>query len=125
MVFIEVATPRVLKIKHAEHVVLVDERDAELGASLGIDLDVAMIFADIRHENGAPLGDCRSDQAASARDIVFDLDVLLEPHRKTVNQLFLFLVEQKDGEHLVIDQLDHQVSNALEQLVQNQDRSEL
>ncbi len=63
VVFVEVIAAGVLDVEHADHLVFVDQRNAKLGAGLGIGLDVARIFADIGHQHGLPVLRGIADQA--------------------------------------------------------------
>ena len=51
MVVVEVVDAGVLEVEDADDLALVDERDSELGACLGVDDDVARILADIGGED--------------------------------------------------------------------------
>ena len=55
VLFIEEAGAGVFEIEHADDAALVEERDDELGASLGIHRQVARIFVDVGNIDGTPL----------------------------------------------------------------------
>ena len=50
------------------------------------------------------------------------MNVLVEAQREAMLEFLAGGIEQKNAEHLVIDQSPHQLSNTAEQLVQIQDR---
>ena len=56
---------------------------------------------------------------------MLELHAFFEPQRKPVDQLLPGFVQQQDGEHLVVNDLQQLVANPLQQLVEIQDRSKL
>ena len=56
---------------------------------------------------------------------MLELHALLEAQREAVLQHAAAGIEQQDGEHLVVDDAGQQVGNALQQLIDIQDRGEL
>jgi len=52
VILVVVVDAGVFEVENADDLALVDERDGELGADLGVSFDIAGIFADIWGENG-------------------------------------------------------------------------
>ena len=121
MVFGEVIAPRVLEVQHPDDRPFVDQRNAQLRLGLRVRHDVARVLADIRNQDGL-LQLCRcSHEAAADRNVVLQMYVLFEAHGETVHQFPSAIVEQKDAEHLVIDQPGQRFGDALQQFVYVQD----
>src|SRR5215472_1217426 len=121
MIFREITSARVLQVQNADHLILVNQRHAQLRARLGIGFDVAGIAGDIgRQHRLFALRRC-ANQAATDRYVMLELNALLEAYGKPVHQLLLAFVEQQDREHLVIDYLGQQIADALQQLVNIED----
>ena len=55
---------------------------------------------------------------------MLQMNVLIEAQGEPVLQLLTGLVEQKDAEHLVVDQATHELGDPSEQFVQVQNRSQ-
>src|SRR5258708_4457997 len=121
----EVSAACMLQVQHTDHFILVDERDHQLRPGLRIQVDVTRIFAYIRDHDRLTLLRGGSHQAASDRDVVLEMYPLFEAQRKPVDQLCPGLVEQKNGEPLLVDDLEQQVANTLQQLVNIQNRGKL
>ena len=105
MIFSEISAARVLQIEHADDLVLIDERHAKFRACLRIGFDVARVAIHIRCEHGLFALRGRTHQATANGNIMLELDALLEANRKTVYQLLFAGIQQQDGEHVVIDDL--------------------
>ena len=103
---------RVLQIQHANDFVLVDKRHGEFGTRLRIGLDVARIFRDVGYQHRLLALRRVADQAAAQRDLMLEMNVLLEAQRESVLQFLARRIEQKDAEHLVIDQAAQQFGDS-------------
>ena len=103
----------VLEIEHADNFVFVDQRNGQLGACFGVGLDVARILVDIRNQHCLLVLRRCADDAASERNLVFEVNVLIEAQRETVLKLLARRIEQQNAEHLVVDQAAHQFRDAL------------
>src|SRR5271165_411926 len=121
----EVVTARMLDVENADHLVFIDQRNAQLRAGFRVRHDVAGIFTDIGDEYSLPMLSGVAHQPNAQRDLVLELYVLLEAQGEAVLQEAPGLVEQKDGKHLVIDDAGHQVGNALQQLINVEDGCQL
>ena len=121
VVFVEVVGAGVLHVEHADHLALVDQRHGHLRPRFGIDHVVAGVLAHIGHMDQPPLCHRHADQAAVERNLVGGIEALAEAHGVLVLQHLLVLVEQPDGEHLVVDDPAQELADALEQRVEVED----
>ena len=87
VVFVEKAASRVLQIEHADDLVFVNERYDQFGMGLGVERNVARIFTHIRYQHGLLLLRSIADNTSAERNVVFQLDILVEAHRKAMLQL--------------------------------------
>ena len=113
-----------LQVEDSDYFFLVDQGNRQLRARLRIHRDVALALGNVGHQDrllhlcGIP------DHAAAQRDVVLQMQSLLEALREPVLQLFSRLIQQKNAEHLVVDQPVEQLGDALEQFVEVQNRRE-
>ena len=113
MVVGEIPAARVLQVENADGFILVDQRHRHLGASFGVEFDVARVFADIgNHHRGLMLHGV-ADQPASDRHNILDLHILPETHRETMLELGFGGIEQQDTEHLVVNDAREQLGDTL------------
>src|ERR1700756_2415951 len=125
MVFREKSPPRMLQVKHADDLVLVNERHRELRLGLRIRHHIARIFTHVRHQHRHLLGRRRSHQALPERNVVLEMNTFLEPQRETMREFLPAFVEQQDAEHLVIDDPVQQFRDPLQKLIKIQNRRQL
>src|SRR6266404_8598780 len=121
VIFGEVSAARVFEIEHADYFFLVDERHREFLSRLGIQQDVARIFADVRNQHRFFAFRRISYQPATDRDVVLEMKTFLKSQRETVAQFLAVGINQQHTEHLVIDDPAEQFSHSLQQFVQVQD----
>jgi hypothetical protein len=105
MFFGEVSGFARLQIDHANHAILHDQRNGKLGAYVRNGLDIAVFLGDVLDQHGLPeLRGAPGDPLA-----YFDSDPVGIfsgiARLETEAQLLSLLVEQKDGENFVIDDL--------------------
>ena len=125
MLFVEEAGACVLQIEHADDAALVKERHDQLRARLGIHGEVARIFAHVGHIDGPPLAHGRAYQAAGDGDAPQGRMRIAEAPGIAGDERLAFVIEQHDGEHLVVDEAAQQLADALEQRIEIEDRSQL
>src|SRR6266576_5089688 len=125
MLFGEKAASRVLEIQYAHHLALVDQRNRQFRPRLGICLHVTRILGHIGGEHSLLLLRRVAHDPASQRNLVLEVDILVEAQRESMLQLLPRRIEQQDAEHLVINQAPHQFGDAPQQFVKIQDRCEL
>src|ERR1019366_122811 len=120
----EITAAGVLQIEDSDDLLLIDQRDRQLRARLRIHSDVALTLGHVRHQDPF-LGLRRvSHHSPAKRDVVLQMQPFLEALREPVPQGFAVRIEQKNAEHLVVDQPLEQLCDALEQFVEIQNRSE-
>ena len=88
VIFGEISAARMLQIEHADHFFLVDQRHRQFRARLRIQQDVARILAHIRNQHRFLALRGISHQSASKRDVVLQVQTLLEAQREAVLQFF-------------------------------------
>ncbi len=104
-------------IDDADDLVLDDERDGELGADVGVGVDVVVGFGDVLDEDGLALEGGLADDAAAELDAhAFDLGGVadLEAHA----EVFGAVVEEEDGEDAVVDDGADEVGDAVHEGVE-------
>ena len=84
MIFGEEPAPSMLKVKHTNHRVLIDQGNGQLRSRFGIQRNVTRVFAHVRNQNGVLVLGRVSDQTSSNRNLVFQLNVFLEAQREPV-----------------------------------------
>ena len=108
----------VFQVEHADDAAFIKQRHDQLGAGFRVHRDVTRVFADIVDIDGAPLSNRRAHQAggdgnAARRDVR-----VAEAPRVTGDEGLAFVVEQHDGEHLVVDEAAKKLADAFEQRVE-------
>jgi len=76
-----------LKVKHTNHSVLIDQGNGQLRSCFGIQRNVTRVFAHVRNKNGVLVLGRVADNTSAERNVVFQLDILVEAHRKAMLQL--------------------------------------
>src|SRR5208282_1312057 len=118
----EIVAARVLEIEDSDYLFLVDQRNCQLRAGFRIHRDVALTPGDVGHQDCfLGLGGVADDSAAQG-DVVFAMQSFFKALRKPVLQFFTLLIEEKNAEHLVVDEAFEQFGDALEQFVQIENR---
>ncbi len=125
VLFIEEVGTSVFEIEHADDAALVEERDDELRAGLGVHGQIARIFVDIGDVDGTPLADRCADNAARNGNAANGRVDVAEAPGVTGDQHVAFFIEQHDGEHLVIDEAAEELADALEERIELEDGGEL
>ena len=115
----------VLQVEHADDAALVEQRHNQLRARLRIHGHVARIFAHVGHIDAPPLAHRRAHQSAVDGNAPRGRVRVAEPPGVARDQRFAFLVQQHDGEHLVVDQPPQQLPDSFQQRIQIQNRSQL
>ena len=106
----EVADGLGLQIEDADHLVLDDERDRELGADVGVRVDVVLLRGHVFYEQGFALecglaGDAAAEFDAHPFDLAGVAD--LEAHAEVGGAV----IDEQDGEDLVVDDGADEVCN--------------
>ena len=104
LILMEEAGAGVLQVKNADDAALVKERDDQLGAGFRIHGEVTGILAHIGNVDGPPLADGSTDQTASDGKAARGGVGVAKAPGITGDEGFAFLVEEHDGEHLVVDE---------------------
>ena len=112
VLFIEEAGARVFEVEHADDAAFVEERHDQLGARLGIHGQIARILAHVGNVDGAPLAHRRAHQAAGDGDAAHGRVRVAEAPGVARDERLAFLVEQHDGEHLVVDEAAQKLADA-------------
>ena len=102
--FIEEGGAGMFEVEHADYAALVEERHNELRAGLGVHRQVARILVDFGHVDGSPLTHGRAHQAAVDGNTARGGVGVAESPDVAGDERFALLVEQHDGEHLVVDE---------------------
>ena len=76
VIVVVVVDARVFEVEYADYLALIDERDGEFGAGLGVDREVARILAYIGGEDGLAELSGGADEAFSEGDGAFSSDAL-------------------------------------------------
>ena len=124
VVVVEECGARVLKIEHADHALFVEERNHELGARLCIHGQIALVLAHVGDVDGSPLAHGRADQAAGDGDAAHGGLRVAEPPGVPGDERVALLIEQHDGEHLVVDEASQQLAHLREQRIEIENRSQ-
>ena len=122
---VEVARADMLQIEDANDAVFVEERHDHLRARFGIDHVIAGVLADIGDVDQPPLGDGSPYQAGVDRQRPAGHARVAEAPGIARHQLISSGVDQHEGEHLVVDQAAQKLADALEELVEVEDRGQL
>jgi len=91
-----------LEIENADNLVFDDQRDGQLGADVGVGIDVVFGLPDVFDEKGSSLEGCLAGDAAAKLDAhALDLRGVadLEAHAEVLSAV----VDEEDGEDLVVD----------------------
>ena len=113
-----------LQVEHADHAVLGDQRDHELGARLRDELEIARVLPHVRHQDGLLGERGGAAEALAERNPRLLLDDAVADGLAQ-DQLAALLVQQQDAEHLVVDHPLHHVGHAVQQLVEVEDGGRL
>ena len=125
VVFGVVVDARVFEIEDADDLALVDERNGELRAGLGVLGDVARVFADVGGEDGlAQLGG-GADDALAESDVALAGDAFAVAGGEAVLELLGAVVPEEDGEHLEVDDALEEMADAFEEVVEIEDAGDL
>jgi len=125
VLFIEEAGARVLEVEDADDAALVKQRDDQLRAGLGVHGEVAGIFAHVGHIDGTPLADRCANQSAVDGDAAHGGMDCAESPAIAGDEGFTAVVEEHDGEHLVIDEAAEELTDTDEEGVEIEDGGEL
>src|SRR6185312_12949363 len=88
-------------------------------------LDITRIAGNVRGKHGLFTLRRGSHQASTNGNVMLDVDVFFKADRKAVYQLLLGGIQQQDGKHVVINDLQQKITDALKQLVNVQDRRKI
>jgi len=116
VLFVEVTQLACLDVDHADDALLRNQRHSKLGTDYGIGVNVAWLVAHVVDQDWTTLfyGHSRNALAhTNLHALDFGSVANLEPHAQLVGAL----IEQQDGEDLVIDHLPHQLGNPTQELV--------
>ena len=105
---------------HADHFVLGDQRHRQLGAHAGSGVDEVFLGGNVVHQQGfAPLHRLSRDALPDLdADALGDLGRM--PDLEADAKLLLLVVQQQDGEDLVVDKALQHLCHTLQQGVQVQ-----
>ena len=106
-----------LKVDDADDLVLDDERDGQLGADVGVGVDVVFGSRDVFDEERFALERCLADDAVAEFDAhALDLSGVadLEAHAK----IFGAIVDEEDGEDFVVDDGADEIGDAVHEGVE-------
>jgi len=113
----EVAGLFALDVHYADESIFGDEGNGELGANIGVDVDVIFGGFDVVEEDGlAGESDLANDSAAQGKAHAFGLGGVadLEAHA----EIFGAVVEKEDGEDAVLDDGANELGGAIEEGLQ-------
>ncbi len=125
VIVVEVVDPHMLQVEHADHLALVEQRHRHLRASLGIHHVVARIFAHVAGVDQPALAHRSAHQASIQRDCLRRRYQVAEAHRILNLQHLLPFIHQQNAEHLVIDEPPQELSDALQQGIEIENRGNL
>jgi len=125
VLFIEEAGARVLEVEDADDAALVKQRDDQLRAGLGVHGEVAGIFAHVGDIDGAPLAYRCANQSAVDGDAAHGGMDGAESPAIAGDEGLTAVVEEHDGEHLVIDEAAEELTDTDEEGVEIEDGGEL
>ena len=112
----------VFQVEHADDAALVKERHHQLGSGLLVHGQIARVLAYIRDIHVAPFTHRCAHQSAVHGDAAQWRMGGTEPPCVAGDQRFTLLVQQHDGEHLVIDEAAQKLAHAFQQRAQFQNR---
>ena len=113
-------SPGVLQIEHSDDFAFVNQGYNQFRTGLRICLYIARIFCDIGDQHGFFAVRCIAHQPAAERNVILQMNVLVEAKREAVLQLLAGRVQQQNAEHLVINQTADKFSNASEEFIEVQ-----